>query len=70
MTQELDRINAMLINNNILLAGKQIKKHTKMKQNTHVQSLFLWCMSAIYFFAFSSLYFQVPGKIALYIQCF
>jgi len=29
--------------------------------NIHVQSLFIWCMAAIYFFAFSSLYFQIPG---------
>lgn len=37
-----------------------------MQTNTginFVRSLYLWCMAAIYLFAFGSLYYQIPGKI-------
>lgn len=40
-------------------------KEMQQQQNASgvivVRNLFLWCMAAIYFFAFGSLYYQIPG---------
>jgi len=48
------------------LASSEIEKcmaaaGTKQNQQVVRQS-FLWCMAAIYLFAFTSLYVQIPGQ--------